>query len=201
VKNQYLNEETGGGFYGEDIWGVVKDEIKDLIPKGYTIYGEILGYTPSGAAIQKGYDYGCNQGEHKFYVYKISVVNKDGEVIYLSDPQIKEFCNKVDLNYSDTFIWYGKIEELLNSKSFLDWDINSRDIESDDWRELLLEYLEFTYNEKNCYMCVNNVPEEGIILRIDKLYEYEAYKLKSKRFLLAESDAQDNDETNIEDEQ
>jgi hypothetical protein len=50
-------------------------------------------------------------------------------------------------------------------------------------------------------MCVNKVPEEGIVIRVQKLYEYEAYKLKSKRFLLKESDLQEKDVTNIEDNQ
>jgi hypothetical protein len=50
-------------------------------------------------------------------------------------------------------------------------------------------------------MCTDNVPEEGIILRIEHLESYEAYKLKSKRFLLAESDAQEKEETNLEDNQ
>jgi hypothetical protein len=50
-------------------------------------------------------------------------------------------------------------------------------------------------------MCTNKVPEEGIILRVEKLEYYEAYKLKSKRFILMESDAQEKEETNLEDNQ
>lgn len=111
VKNQYLNTETGEGFYGEDIWGVVAKEIEHLIPKNWTLYGEILGFTSSGSAIQGGYDYGCKLGEHKFYVYKISIVNEDGKVIYLTDKQIEEYCEKVGLSYKDTFIYYGRASD------------------------------------------------------------------------------------------
>lgn len=201
IKNQYLNEEIGAGYYGEDIWGIVAKEVGHLIPKNWTIYGEILGFTPGGRPIQGKYDYGCNQGEHKFYVYKISIVNPDGKVIYLTDKQIEEWCEKVDLLYKDTFIYYGNIDNLFESKEFTDWNILHRDVERDTWQETLLDYLEYKYNEKNCYMCVNKVPEEGIVLRVERAFEYEAYKLKSKRFILMESESQEKEETNLEDNQ
>ena len=201
VKNEYLNPNQDGGYYGEDIWGVVAKEISHLIPKNWTLYGEILGYTPSGAFIQDGFDYGCQKGEHKFYVYKISVVNPDGQVIYLTDKQIQEWCEKVGLLFKDTFIYYGNIDNLFESKEFQDWDVLVRDKIRDSWKETLLDYLEFKYNEKDCYMCVNKVPEEGIILRIEKLEHYEAYKLKSKRFILGESEAQEKGQENLEDNQ
>lgn len=201
VKNQYLNTETGAGYYGEDIWGVVAKEIGHLIPKNWTLYGEIIGYTQSGAYIQQDYDYGCNQGEHKFYVYKISIVNPDGKVIYLTDKQIQEWCEKVGLLYKDTFIYYGSIDNLFESKEFTDWDILVKEELRDIWQETLLDYLEYKYNEKDCCMCTNKVPEEGIVLRVEKLEEYEAYKLKSKRFLLKESELQEKEVTNIEDNQ
>lgn len=159
-----------------------------LIPKNYTLYGEILGYTPSGSYIQKNYDYGCQEGEHKFYVYKISVVNPDGQVIFLSDPQIEEFCEKVGLRFKDTVIYQGKAKDMYPNI-----------ILDHEWRDKFLAQLEKEYNEKNCYMCVNKVPEEGIILRVDKLESYEAYKLKSKRFLLHESEEQEKEVVNIED--
>lgn len=192
VKNQYLNPDTGAGFYGEDIWGVVAKEIGHLIPKGWTLYGEILGYTPTNSAIQGKYDYGCNVGEHKFYVYKISIVDQDGSVIYLTDKQIEEYCDKVGILYRDTFIYYGRAIDRFNYIDEKEWNVET-------WRKKFLEVLESTHNEKDCYMCVNKVPEEGIILRVESLFNYEAYKLKSKRFILMESDEQEVGSGNIED--
>lgn len=198
VKNSYLNPNQDGGFYGEDIWGVVAKEIKDLIPKNWTLYGEIVGYTPSGVAIQsmggKGFDYGCEVGKYKFYVYKISVVNPDGKVVYLTDKQIEEYCEKVGLLYKDTFIYYGKAVEYFDYES-----AGSENVE--EWRTQFLNYLEILHNEKDCYMCVNKVPEEGIVLRVEKLEHYEPYKLKSKRFILGESESQEKGEENLEDSQ
>lgn len=197
IKNKSINLNGNDGFYKEDIWGVVKNEIGHLIPKNWTIYGEILGYTQSGSYIQKGYDYGCSHGEHKFYVYKISIVNEDGKVIYLTDKQIQEWCDKVGLLYSDTLIYYGKAKDFYD----LGFDNEYSENNTESWRIDFLKELEQLYNEKDCYMCTNKMPEEGIVLRIEKSFEYEAYKLKSKRFILKESEAQENEESNIEDNQ
>lgn len=197
VKNEYLNTETGAGYYGEDIWGEVAKEIGHLIPKNWTLYGEILGYTSSGAYIQQDFDYGCEQRKHKFYVYKISVVNSDGKLIYLTDKQIEEYCEKVGLLYKDTFIYYGEVLNLYNKLSYKYEEFRNKEYTS----EIFLQLLELEYNEKDCYMCINKVPEEGIILRVEKAFEYEAYKLKSKRFLLKESELQEKEIGNIEDEQ
>lgn len=206
IKNKYINLEIGEGFYGENIWGEVKEEIKHLIPKNWTIYGEILGFTPKGASIQSKYDYGCTplgiqssevvKPQHKFYVYKISIVNPDGKVIYLTDKQIEEYCEKVGLLYKDTFIYYGKAKDLFTLEG-----LTNNEFSISLWQNQFLNYLEKEYNEKDCYMCTNKVPEEGIVLRVEKLESYEAYKLKSKRFILMESEAQEKEEINIEDEQ
>lgn len=200
IKNKYINTEIGEGFYGEDVWGMVAKKIEHLIPKNWTLYGEILGYLPSGGFIQKRYDYGCDPGYFKFYVYKISVVNPDGKVIYLTDKQIEEYCEKVGLLYKDTFIYYGKARDWFETVIKED-NILYKTFDLNRWREKFLLRLEENYNEKDCYMCVNKVPEEGIVLRVEKLESYEAYKLKSKRFLLMESEAQEKEEVNIEDEQ
>lgn len=59
VKNGYINEEVTKGYYDEDIWGIVNDELKGKIEPGISLFCEIVGYLASGKAIQKDYDYGC----------------------------------------------------------------------------------------------------------------------------------------------
>lgn len=193
VKNEF---ETKGnlGYYGEDLWADIKEEVKDKIPKGFTLYGEAVGFTKEGKAIQKDYDYGCKPFEMKIYVYKISVVNQDGFTIYLDDKQISEFCEKYGLNYKETFFWDGKVFQLLS-------ELEKTGIKytKENWREKLIYYLESKYNEKDCYLCVNKVPEEGIVVRKNSLFSYEAYKLKSFRFLQKETEELDKGEVNIED--
>ena len=169
------NASSNAGFYNEDIWTTVKKEVGHLIPKNYTLYGEIIGHLKNGGYIQKNYDYGCKDGEHKFYVYKITTINPDGFVINLSTPQIKEFCDRYGLLFSDTLLYYGYAKDLFPALT---------DTEEDEWRIKFLKNLEDRWaGDTNCYMCVNKVPQEGIVVVKQDMFEYEAYKLKSFAFL------------------
>lgn len=87
VKNEYETKDKEG-FYSDDIWGIVKSEIESLIPKGFTIYGEIVGSLPDGGMVQKGYDYGCDESKHDFYVYRITNTNSGNFSIELNSNQI-----------------------------------------------------------------------------------------------------------------
>jgi hypothetical protein len=69
-----------------------------------------------------------------------------------------------------------------------------------DWKDSFMKKLQ----EKVEYMgnsmyCVNKVPAEGIVVRIDGKTSYNAFKVKAKAFLKKESDDLDKGETNIED--
>lgn len=63
------------GYYSEDVYTkmVKQYNLKKIIPKGYVIYGEIVG-----DKIQKNYTYGCGPGEHQLYVFDVM---KDGKYI------------------------------------------------------------------------------------------------------------------------
>lgn len=186
VKNEFetINSQH---YYKTDVWADVKDTVKDIIPKGWTLYGEYLGYTKNGTAIQGKYDYGCKQGEGKIYVYRITITNVDGYSIELDDLQIKQFCEGYGLNYSDTFIYYGKAKDV-----YPDLEIEEH------WHENFIGRLEVDYNNKDCYMCINKLPEEGIVVRKQNTFEYEAYKLKSARFLEHETKELDKEIIDIE---
>ena len=145
-------------------------------------------YTPEGSYIQKDYDYGCKKGEHRIEVYRITQTNEDGFVTELSYDEIKQFCSKANLTPSHEF-HYGKAY----------WVIPEVDVNNPEWSKLFIEQLRKEYNEKNCFMCSNPVPEEGIVLRVDDLFEYAAFKLKSFRFLERETVQLDKGEENIED--
>jgi hypothetical protein len=69
----------------------------------------------------------------------------------------------------------------------------------EDFADRLFAYLQSAFNlEKYCEFCSNKVPAEGIVLRRDGKTHYEAYKLKSRLFLLKESEALDNGEVDME---
>lgn len=245
IKNRYINKEATEGFYGEDIWAVVHNEIKSKIESGISLYGEIVGYLPSGKMIQKDYDYGCNNfkcgdivykpsgkpfkegfmedeiiemtinskdpknriaaklknsntvvsldmlekksKDHKFLVYRITYTKPDGNVIEFSWQQIKNYCQKYQLEHVKE-IFYGPGQMLAQLTT------------TEEWREKLFNNLSKYYLEKDCTYCVNKVPAEGIVVRRDGLENYSAYKLKSKRFLERETKELDKGEVNIEDD-
>lgn len=172
LKNRYINTQVGEGFYKEDIWWIVFDEIKECLEKGITIYGEIVGYLPSGKFIQKGYDYGCQPWEHQFYVYRITQTNADGEVYEFDWKALKQYCNK-----------YG----LLPVPQFEITTISS--------------FVPDVYLEKDCALCVNPVPSEGVVVRFDNKPKFEVYKVKSKRFVEYETKMIDEGAEDMESEQ
>jgi len=189
IKNEELNPNAQH-FYNEDIWGIAHNELKDYLQKGMTFYYEIVGFLPNGGAIQKDYDYRCEPGQHAIYIYRITQTNVDGKVVEFSAKQVQDFCRKNGLNAVPE-LFYGYAKELLfDSDGF-----NSLD----NWRDSFLEKIKNTYNEKLCYMCQNQVPEEGVVIRIEGL-DFEAYKQKSTAFYERETAQLDKGESNIEDE-
>ena len=179
LKNQYINKEQGGGYYGEDIWATVNKGLSGKIEQGITLYGEIVGYLESGKMIQKGYDYGMTEGNHKFVVYRITYTKPDGSVIELSWQQIKDYCAKYQLETVPE-IYFGVCGVTDHEEFF---------------KLLVTEHL-----EKKCKHCKNDVWAEGVVIRIDGKPTYSAYKLKSKNFLEAETKALDSNVVDIETE-
>jgi hypothetical protein len=124
-------------YYSSDIWGDVAKEVESKIPNGFTLYGEIVGFTSDGGAIQQGYAYGCGPNQHKLVVYRVTLTTPDGLVVELSWPQLEEFCLKYGLETVDEF-FYGRASDLL-SPHF------TEDLE--EWQANLLKFLEETYVE------------------------------------------------------
>jgi hypothetical protein len=190
VKNQYINEQVNGGFYGTDVWGYVNNDLKDLIPKGVSLYGEIVGYIPgSGKEIQPGYIYGCQLNTCEFRLYRITNTNADGVVTEYTWQQIKDFCNKFGLKYVPEF-YYGFAKNLYP------------DIPVDrDWNENVLKRLMTDYNlEKKCQYNKGK-PAEGVVIRQEKLYDCIPLKLKSFAFMEYETKLLDTGTSDIESEQ
>lgn len=158
-----------GGYYNSDIWGKVFQDLKPILFKGYTLYGEIVGYTGE-KMIQKGYHYGCKPGEHKFKIYRITETHTDGEVYEYAFHEIEDFCKTHGLMTVPLF-YRGTIKEFQNR-------INPK--------ETFLNNLKAVYFEKMCAYNEDQVPSEGICIRNESDNKI-AYKLKSKLFLEKES--------------
>jgi hypothetical protein len=195
VKNAELQDpKAKDHFFGYDLWEDIKNQVGEYIPKGWTLYGEMLGFDKNGKAIQAGFDYGCGTEcgsiSHKLEVYRITNTTPDGLVTELSYPEIKNFCDKVGLQCSHLF-FYGHAGNWYN----VDYTIPL-----EEWSTNFIKKLEEAFNEKDCFMCSNKVPEEGVVVRVEDLFECKSYKLKSFRFLEFESKELDKGVSDIESE-
>lgn len=176
IKGSIKDENTKEGYYTTNVWKEVFEELikENNIPKGYTIYSEIVGFTSNNGFIQKGYDYGCDPNQKKMFVYRITNTNPDGKCIELSWSQIKDFCKDYNLLYVPE-LYNGKLSEFFKNHK----------IKND---KMLIDTLSSIYNiEGDCTMCNNKVPTEGIVLRVENLNQFVVFKLKSHNFVMAES--------------
>ncbi len=200
IKNKYYNSNVGGGYYGVDVWAEADKIVRPCLSKGQTAYYEIVGYLPNGSCIQKRYDYGCvppKEGEpytsekhFKVRIYRVTYTNVDGNVLEYTPHQVQQWCASVGLTPVEE-CYCGLAKDL-----YPDLDV------ANHWGENFVDRLA---NDKRFHMemdsphCVNKVPHEGVVIKIDDGIT-RAFKLKCFRFLNKEQELLDKGEGNIEDE-
>lgn len=188
IQNSHINTATPPSYYASNIYEEYYEHLKNYIPEGYSLYGEIIGYmTGSDKMVQKNYDYGCQVGKNKLMIYRIvseecgskyewnvSEVRQWTDKLINTYPELKDIIHPIDIMY------HGTLKEL-----YPDIDIHTH------WHERVLEALkndvEHFGMEKNEPLCKNKVPREGIVLRIDNDITKEAFKLKCVNYLQKES--------------
>ena len=195
IKNQYINQDVGTGFYEKDVWCEWGDIIYPYMSKGMTVYGEICGYvTGSESPIQKTYDYGCEKGENNLMIYRITTTDEEGK--------------KAEWEVSDVLNWTKALAEWMRVNGDENWkrihpidvlyhgtlkDLYPElDIKSDNWHEKLLENMK---NDKvrfgmemNEPMCTHHeVPREGVCIRKVGTEIPACFKLKCVAFTLGEA--------------
>lgn len=188
VKNEY-DTKNHKHYYSYDLWEDIKNAVEFAVQQGITLYGECVGFLNDGGYIQKKYDYGCKPKEFKLFVYRVTYTSLEGKVFEFSIPQVKAYCEKYGLTYVPEF-YYGKAKDMFPLPV------------GDNWNDQFLQmYEESSKLDDDCDICKNKVPKEGRVLRIDKPLAFEAYKLKSFRFLEAETKALDAGEVDLESSQ
>lgn len=206
IKNRYINQAVSRGYYNSDIWSEYGDILYPYLDNGMTVYGEIMGYlTGSNSMIQKGYDYGCLEGENKVMIYRISTVNEDGtkrewevtEVLDWTINLIERMKDNMDENYKKIhpidLLYHGTLEDL-----YPDLDTENH------WHESLLERMK---NDKEHFgmeepesLCKKfpDSPREGFVLRVCGDSVLRAEKLKCTSFKLKEALVYDSGSVDIE---
>lgn len=151
--------------YPSDLWSQVAAEYGAVVPEGYIVYGEIIGWTAEGAPVQRGYTYNVPQGEARLYVYRVATINHNGDLRDLSWPQIVSFCHERGMN----------VVPLM-------WEGEKRDFYVDG-------YMDINYSNDGVPGVVplpESVVDEGVVIRAD--YGQPMFlKAKSPIFLFGES--------------
>jgi len=187
IKNSVMDDgKQNDHFYDVDVWKIVADKIIPSLANGISVIGEIVGYTPSGQYIQKGYDYGCSAGNLDFWIFKVTYTSIDGHVYVFNHRETVAFCNKFGFKMPKTH-YYGKAKD-----HFPELNVE------DHWHDEFLQKMIETYLEKKCDLCQNDVWAEGVILRRDVPFEWDAFKLKSFNFLEQETKQLDAGEVDLE---
>ena len=200
IKNKYINPNPTGGFYNIDIWSMYGDKLYPYLSKGMTVYSEICGYVGnSSSMIQKGYDYGCRPGESFLMPYRITTTDESGNHTEWEVMDVYKWTNEIIKNNPETTAWLKPINILYHGTlSQLYPDVNK----NEHWHQNIIDKLrEDKANfgmEGNEPMCINKVPREGIIIRIDNDIHAEAFKLKTDAFKFREAKQYDAGEVDME---
>ncbi len=189
IEDKYHTESQG--YSNTDVWGKCFQAIKEHIDPGITLYGEIVGYQDHSKIIQKGYDYGEQPGNHRFYVYRITHTSPENNVIEFSWDQVKHYCLLHGLDYVPEY-YHGSVGQYLG--------FNKEQYSFDFEHAYFIKQLKEEFLEKVCTMCKNKVPDEGIVIR-NESNNGRAYKLKSFMFLERESKQLDDEQNDIETEE
>lgn len=165
-------------YYSEDIWSTEGKKLKGLLPKNFVVYGELIGYTSTGAPIQVDYTYKIPLNECQLYIYRITFVNEEGLATDLSWDQIKEFCTQRGLKY---------VPEIFRGKH-KDFDVT--------------KFLDIRYKDEypGCLECEEGTVDEGVCVREDRLTPY-ILKAKSAKFLEHETALNDKGKEDIENQE
>lgn len=174
------NPFEAGEFYGVDLYSQVGSLLKGLLPKGYVVYGEIVGWVPdTSTPIQKGYTYRIPEGVAELYVYRVTTINEDGRTVDLSWPAVKEFCSSVGLEtVPELAADYAVSEEYVDG--FLDVRLADR-------------YSQALPTD-------GSMVDEGVCLRVEGITPF-VVKAKSPEFLRHETKMLDKGALDIEAEE
>ena len=113
-------EQEDGGFYGSNNFRLdVHNKLVPHLSPNMEVFGEIVGYLGDAPIMgtvntkvlndknftkvygeNMEFSYGCNKGEYKFYVYRICLLDDDGDVVVeYSTDQIIDWCERNGFEY------------------------------------------------------------------------------------------------------
>lgn len=196
VKSIDYDTESAGKdhFYAEDLWSrwAKEHKLDELIPAGYLVYGELVGYTPDGAPIQKDYTYE-QESMHiatsstgigfidtksyaELYVYRVATITPDGVMTDLSWPATKAFARGIGLKT------VPEVRQPIMHYEFIANDWVDRNFYNDWSDNEAGEFVDAPVRLSNAKLV-----DEGVVVRYDGPNGIYLLKAKSPIFLGHES--------------
>lgn len=191
---------TQNHFYTTDVWSKAAQKYGADLPKGFMVFGELVGYTADGGAIQKGFTYEealnvdavHDAGSSSLYVYRVAIVNEDGVLRDLSWDQVKKFAYAYGLKHTPE-LWRGPKAalqlEAFAEKNFAKENMVQRGFGS------VPRYVDLPV----ALSAGGTGKDEGIVLRVDRGGDVPyLLKYKNNSFYLHETAELDQGEESIE---
>lgn len=182
-----VNNPNQNHFYSTDIYSEEGKKLEGSIPEGYLLYGELVGWTPENAPLQKHYTYDVPAGTCDLYIYRVAFVNPQGFVCDLSWDQVVEFCRDRGI-HTVPELWRGKYADF----DVYDW------IEDED-HPTIHKYHEDGYPQA-VPLDKDSPCDEGVCIRLDGIAPY-ILKAKGPLFYGHETKMKDEEAVDIEEEQ
>lgn len=173
-------------FYDTDIWNLNGKKLEGLVPQGYLVYGELIGWTPEGAALQAKYTYCVPDKLADLYVYRVATINPEGVVMDLHYDGIVKFCEERGLKVVP-LLWRGKY----------------KDFKPEDWvdypgHETLHNYHADGYPQA-VPLSRDSMCDEGVVIRAEGIAPF-TLKCKSQTFVGYDSSNQEKGVLDMEEE-
>lgn len=115
-----LKSQDAEGFHGSEAFRhEVTGKLKPFLPQGMTAYYEIVGFVNGGSIMPSHsvaalkdkaytkkygdtvtYKYGCQEGQYKFHIYRLTMQGVDGDIRDLSQAALEKWCSERELPYT-----------------------------------------------------------------------------------------------------
>lgn len=139
--------------------------------KGEELYMEIVGFEKTGAQIQKGFVYGCEQGQYDVLLYRVTMNNVDGKVFDMPREYVYKRADELGLRKPTLFTKYY-------------YDGSPESLEK-------LTELVVGYAQGQSSICDKTLKEGVVVWYMNNYGHWTALKYKSDAFKLFESKAKD----------
>jgi hypothetical protein len=191
--------DDSNGYYGREQFR--RDVVRGIaLDKGEILYFEIVGYTENNRLVMqeqpikdKGlqevfgktmrYSYGCEPGQCKLFVYRITRTDVNGNHIELPWEQVKHRCRQLGLEHvpeAEERFFFRATSKHDTIMAMLDEMVNGPPIHKDSITPMP-EPLDPRHIQ------------EGIVIRVDNDNGTKFFKLKSWLFLFLEGHIKDDD--------